>query len=140
MRCSYCLEVGKPSRALERVNARLHEDEPPWSGFVFAFLDCIDVSLHPPRYGENAALGPYARQLIASGNETLSAAAELLFLRNPNPALGTAGFATEIFERLRTELDGFLDDLSVRAYTVGIRSCSPAAKARGRDPRRQPEQ
>ena len=116
----------------EPVKARLHEDEPPWSGFVFALLDCIDVSLHPPRCRENVALSPYAHQLIASGGETLSAAAELLFLRNPNPALATAGFATEIFERLRTELDGFLDDLSVRAYTS--LSSLPHRSAQGRRP------
>jgi hypothetical protein len=81
----------------ESVKARLQEDERAWAGFVATFADCVDVGLLLSKCASDAALSSHARKWLASGGETLSAAAELLLLKRPNPkALGTALMATEI--------------------------------------------
>jgi hypothetical protein len=82
----------------DSAKARLHDDERARTGFVAAFADCVDFGLLLSKGASDAALSPHTRKWLASGGETLSADAELLLLRRPNPkALGTARFATEIF-------------------------------------------
>jgi hypothetical protein len=102
----------------ESVKTRLHNNERAWSGLVAAFADCLDVGLLPQRCAADFALSPDARKWLASGGATLSAASELLLLRNPNPkALGTARFATEIF--LKSYLaakDGLTDAGAKKEY------------------------
>lgn len=83
---------------LDSLKTRLHNTEPYWTGYVETFADCLDVSLLAAKASQDSILPQFARQLLASGGDMLSAAAELLLLKHPNPkALQDARMATEMF-------------------------------------------
>jgi hypothetical protein len=107
----------------DRIKQRLAANAGAMRDLMSAWTDCLELGLRAENVRDDPTLGTFTRQLLTSGGETLSAAGELLLLRNPNPkALGNARMATEIYlKAFLAAKNGQTDETAKKDYSHSLR-------------------